>query len=548
MKRLFLTALALTVLVGTTWATGQQEGGGDGGPVPLRFMALTQGVQSDADFDELYYTRYIEDKFNVELDWVTFPQNAAQERLNIALAAGELPDMIVGQMIDFIKADAIKAGVLERLNERIANGSGWINHPYWESLIEPLVTESDGSIYTAAVANLGIAARNAGGRFFWNVEWLEELGLEEPTTVDELHQALRAVQEARPDVLPISGLYQHARLVHPYWMNAFGLKSNVWNYSPGSEINIIDGEVVFSSMGHPNFRPFLEHMHMLFEEGLIDEEYFTQTDAQIKAKAQDPGIFLYAHAAPHTLVGMSDIALQHRAVEPLTSDYNPEPWWPERNPWRQTTAIPNTGDHVDTVFEIFDWMGTLEGEMVAMARVLPEYFNPELVPEGLSRENVVTIPPAESDSGEIVLPTAVENRSNWEYHNTYLAPRASGLPGLVGGWDADSRWGEIFPPGEPDPEDWQQPNRVFDLTLQETYEEHMTPWIEANVLKFTLDEQEVVSRVQPDLISYVTEMTAKFIMGIEPLDNYDEYLEELDALGAQELQAVYQAAYERMPK
>lgn len=548
MKRLFLTALALTVLVGTTWATGQQEGGGDGGPVALTFMAMAQAVQNDADFNELYYTRYIEDKFNVELDWVTFPQNAVGERLNIALAAGELPDMICGPMIGIIKSDAIKAGVLERLNERIANGSGWINHPYWESQIKPTVTESDGGIYTGARANLALGARNAGGRYFWNVGWLEELGLEEPTTVDELHQALRALQEARPDVIPISGLYQHGYLVHSYWMNGFGMKSNVWEYSPGTEINILDGEVVFSSMGHPNFRPFLEHMHMLFEEGLIDEEYFTQTDAQMKAKAQDPGIFLFPYAAPHVLLGTTDMVLQYRAVEPLTSEYNPEPWWPERNPWQQTTAIPNTGDHVDLVFEIFDWMGTLEGELLNLPAILPEYFNPEFVPAGLSRENVVTIPPAQSETGKRVSPTPVENRSGWEHGNVYLAPRGSDLPGLVDGWDADSRWGEILPRQEFSPEDWQNPQRIYALTLEETYPQHLVPWIEANVLKFTLDEQEVVSRVEPDLVSYVKEMTAKFIMGIEPLDNYDEYLEELDALGAQELQAVYQAAYERMPK
>ncbi len=48
-----------------------------------------------------------------------------------------------------------------------------------------------------------------------------------------------------------------------------------------------------------------------------------------------------------------------------------------------------------------------------------------------------------------------------------------------------------------------------------------------------------------ELDSYVDEMHAKFIMGIEDLANYDAYLETLDKYSVDKVTATYQAAYDR---
>jgi putative aldouronate transport system substrate-binding protein len=43
----------------------------------------------------------------------------------------------------------------------------------------------------------------------------------------------------------------------------------------------------------------------------------------------------------------------------------------------------------------------------------------------------------------------------------------------------------------------------------------------------------------------VEEMTVRFIMGLEPLENYPTFVEQLRALGAEEAIGAYQSAYDR---
>jgi putative aldouronate transport system substrate-binding protein len=59
------------------------------------------------------------------------------------------------------------------------------------------------------------------------------------------------------------------------------------------------------------------------------------------------------------------------------------------------------------------------------------------------------------------------------------------------------------------------------------------------------DEKEIYSDLYPEIKSYVDEMTVKFIMGLEPLENFDNYLATLDALGVQDIVDIYQSAYDR---
>ena len=66
-----------------------------------------------------------------------------------------------------------------------------------------------------------------------------------------------------------------------------------------------------------------------------------------------------------------------------------------------------------------------------------------------------------------------------------------------------------------------------------------------NGVTLNADEKEVYSDLYPEIKSYVEEMTVKFIMGLESFDNYDNFLATLNSLGAQDLVAVYQSAYDR---
>ena len=64
-------------------------------------------------------------------------------------------------------------------------------------------------------------------------------------------------------------------------------------------------------------------------------------------------------------------------------------------------------------------------------------------------------------------------------------------------------------------------------------------------VSLTNEEGNQFSTIMGDLDTYVSEMTTKFILGDEPLDNYDAFVETMKSMGVEDAIALYQAALDR---
>ena len=60
-----------------------------------------------------------------------------------------------------------------------------------------------------------------------------------------------------------------------------------------------------------------------------------------------------------------------------------------------------------------------------------------------------------------------------------------------------------------------------------------------------VEESEIKKAYETDVKTYVQEMGLKFIMGQEPLENFDAYQENLKNMHIEELIGIYQAATDR---
>ncbi len=542
-KLLIATALAVT-MVGALFATAEAEdSSADAGPTPLSVMMTYGPVAEDADFSNYFWTRFMEQKFNVELEFNTFPANVARERANIAFAAGDLSDLIFGGALEAIVSDAIKTGQLLQLSERLANGTGWVNHPFWDE-IRPVITYFDGEIYTVARGTFGPTPQNAAGRYFINKPWAEAVGTEWPIeTLDELTETLYAMKADKPELYPVSGIWD-IRRVTGYFELAHGIKTHAFATGLAYRLNVIDDEVVLSPV-HPNFKAYLEYTHQLYKDGIIDPEYFTQQRAQLTSRAAEHGFGLVSDGAGHTLVGVTPESFNYHHAPPLLSDYNDELWWPK------TTALsPNHmgiyafTEHPDKAFEILDWHGTIQQSAISDGLVHPDWVEgmdiDALVPTGAARENVISEVNSDGTLQTTVIP---EGFTNWTYWNIYLYPHTSATPRMQMSPEVNPEWwaslrGEWV-------RDAQNPGDWFHMNMAETIADHYVRVFSAKDVSFTESEQEVVDTYQGELEAYVDEMHAKFIMGIEPISEYEAFVANLDRYGLQEVTEAYQAAYER---
>ena len=542
MRKMLFVGFALLLVGALVFAEGAQETGTESeGPTTVTVMGGYQAVQENADYDNYFFTRYVEERFNVELDWTTFPNNVNQERMNIAFAAGDMSDLLLGgPVINPIFGEAVRTGQLLPLSERLENGDGWASLPQWPEF-RPAFTHVDGEIYAVGGGNFIAASLNAGGRYFWNRTWIEELGFEWPIdTLEEMTEVLYAMKEDKPDLYPASGRWQNRRVTGLFQL-AHGLKTNIWGFGLASEINIENGKVVFSFL-HPNFTDYLEYTHQLYEDEILDPEYFTQQMGQLRARMLQHGFGLYCEGAPGTALGMTDEVFDYWHATPILSQYNEEKWWPKRTALgRNFAAIYAFAEEPDAAFEVLDFFGTPEANLMDEGYIHPDWLEgmdiDALIPEGASRENIVS---EMNDDGTIEMAVVPEGQQAWSYHNTFIWPRAGGLPVLR---NTSFDWAvEVRGPIDLDPEnpsDWYQYNAA--ATLEPVYR-HWFTWRD---IVWTTEEQEVIDVYEQEIINHIDEMHAKFIIGVEPISAYDEFVESLDGYGIDELQRVYQQAYDR---
>lgn len=537
-KRVLLLAVVLALLSTAAFATGEQEvAAGAEGPISLTAVVTYAAVAENAEQDDTYYMNYIEHEFGIVWDLTTIPNSAAQERMNILFAAGDMPDVFPGNAISHIYTDAIRTGQLMPLEDRIENGTGWINHPQWDDL-KPVMTHTDGHIYTFPSGVSNMLARNSGGRYYLNQKWLNEAGHDVPQTLDELTEGLRAIKDAMPDKTVISGHWESSR-VTDYFILAHGMNaSGAMGTYLGNQINIIDGEVVFT-VQHPNFRDYLEYTNMLWEEGLIDEEYFSQQKAQLRAKGSDQGFALASDDSFTLIFGNNEGIYDYVFTPPLLSDYNEELWWPERTIYSiPHGAIPTASRHPDKAFEILDWMATPDAVFLYDAQVPERLYIPELVPDGLERDNVVAQPVDGEDYFN--RGNSLEGMGAWAYINTYMTNRSSGFP-MVLNREADW-WTEEFGLR---PLLKENLNQYLGWSVENVVLPHYEHVVTDRDLKFLPEEQEVIDTYAGELADFIDEQHARFIIGARPVSEYTDFLGELERYRLDEIQEVYQAAYER---
>lgn len=231
------------------------------------------------------FTLELEEMTNVHLDMLVVPSEVHRERMNLLMASGDYPEIFMGAGLS--NADLVMFGTIDNflipLNDLIdTHGYNihrlWEEFPHWrDDMITP-----DGNIY-------GIPSIDSGGlghgvisyKLWINDVWLENLGLDRPTTTDEFRAVLEAFRDGDPtgtgvDVIPLTGAVgTWAAEVHLFLINAFG-------YFHESLYKVYDNQVL-PVANTDYFRQAMEYIHGLYADGLIDPAAFTQNDSQFAA-------------------------------------------------------------------------------------------------------------------------------------------------------------------------------------------------------------------------------------------------------------------------
>lgn len=193
--------------------------------------------------------------YDLKINWV--PSNAYNERVNVTLASGEMPNVIrIGvnnpTIVQMIRSDAI-----------------WEITPYLDEFpnlatYHPIIMEGakvDGKMYAiprpSAVSPFGTVIRE---------DWLAKVGMEAPKTLDELYELMKAFKEKDPDGNGVDDTYgmmmYEGRLESPI----FAAKGapNGWKVENGQFIKAEET---------PEYLEALKWFRKVYEEGLVNANF-----------------------------------------------------------------------------------------------------------------------------------------------------------------------------------------------------------------------------------------------------------------------------------
>lgn len=209
-------------------------------------------------------------KTGVPLKFSSPVVNQAKEGLNVLLASGELPDMIEYNWLDFPGGPekAIKDGYILKLNDLIDKNAPNLKKYLKEHPDVDKMVKTDNGNYFAFPFIRGDEYLKVFQGPIVRKDWLDELGLPVPTTIDEWYTVLKAFKEKKGAAAPLSFFSVPRPLEQIYngaFIGAFGI--NRLFYSD-------NGQIKFGP-AQPEYKEFLATFRKWYAEGLIDKNIAT---------------------------------------------------------------------------------------------------------------------------------------------------------------------------------------------------------------------------------------------------------------------------------
>ena len=252
-----------------------------------------------------------------------FVEYADSNAASLMWASRDYPDVVFGSSGDTRLADASEAGDVYPLEEYLDYAPNWKAYLEENPAVKASITFPDGHIWSLpAIHDRPLYEM----RDLWliNKDWLDEVGMDVPTTTDEFYEVLKAFKDnAGKGAIPEGAV--------PYYLNgittqisggldlicSFGVRVN--GESTFATISD-DGKIEFNFV-NPDIKEPMEYIHKLVSEGLISQDGFTDgsTTTMTKLRGSEPPLV----GCYHAYVG--NINANEVIVNPLDSGNGKKP-------------------------------------------------------------------------------------------------------------------------------------------------------------------------------------------------------------------------------
>lgn len=514
---------------------------------------LTIAIQTNAlvkDYDDNYFTKYLEDKLNMDIEFYQLPTSAEEVRTKVSLMAtsnDNLPDILIvdNALTPETVLEYGNNGVFVPLNEYLSDPAKMPNYnaiPEEDRrVMEQAQTMANGEMYSLSKYEPEIWNLTPN-RTFTNKAWLDKLGLKVPETTEELKAVLLAFKTQDPngngvqDELGVYGFQSggYGQNITASLMNAF----EFWNggrQNGGLSLSE-DGKTVLAPFTQEGWKEGLLYMNELYRQGVLAPSIFTDDETQFKATLNGEdnvvGLVSLGSLSNYPDAAKNKNFLEMSLIKPLKG-----PKGKQYTPYN--TYAPSQS------FYIFDGCEDME----LAIRLADEFFEPTTsIISRFGEEGVDWTRDAEKLKGMSNSYTAagIEKEITLAYiSNFWLEPSSKN-------WHAVSpRYSNIHSSNTVangmvayNPEEPTQLNGRNYEYYSDKHPEKILP-----LLQYTEEEAGEIQEALANIPIYVNQTMAEFITGARDINSgWDAYLKELNGMGLEQWLKTAQAAYDRAEK
>lgn len=504
-KKLLAGALILSMAAGILGGcTGKEVAENE--TLKLEMMVCNDG--GDNDVSNYMIVKKFQENFNIDLKLTQNSINSHLEKLDLLAAANELPD-IISPLPEVQAKNYGSKGALVPVDKYLDI------MPDFKKYID-----ADKVVYTSMLANDGhfysIPKINLLPEYKWcsiiRSDLVEETGKEMPATMEELIEVLSAIKEKHPNIV---GVVNADKM---NFLQAYGVMYNTnremfydnaqdkWVYGPTND----------------GYRELIEDFNEMHQKGILDKEFFTASVEQWEEKVVgETGVFtLYwvnragmeneAHKALHP----NDTKFNLKLIKPLMTNHYAKQRINKSQEIGTYSAfgVSSKVKNVERVMKAINYLYTDEGANALQWGEEGVHYTMD----GDRKKFMDHVKISYNPNGTESL-TATQGINSQHFMRLMKNDGVSTL--------------------YPDAQAYMEEIEKSDVEVYENnYKIQLT---------FTEEEEDQIRVITTNLETFVEENTINFIIGTKPISEYDSFIQNVKASGAQQLEQIYAEAYKR---
>ena len=456
------------------------------------------------------------ERTNVRLVWTVANPDTERDKFNLMIASNDLTDIISNATTLYSGGgeaainDEVLIDCLPYLTEEITPQICKLMELHPEAIPDSL-TDSG---WLPGMPSLDMQTTTSES-FGWQIreDWLEELGLEHPETYDELHDMLVAFRDEKGAdaalVLNYASTGGTNGLVHGYGIN--GTVADADRTEPFYQVD----DVVMYGPIQPEFKEYLQMVHDWYAEGLIWQDYMSNTDYQ-----NPPGDVILADRCGifyGEVIFMASLQAQSADLDfRLTA--NPD-------------FVKNKGDQIPFATEssytaYIPWSISTQCE------------DPELLMRWCNY--------LYTDEGALLANYGIEGESFTynEYDQPVLTDLVLHNPDMtttVALFMYCMDIGPYYKDRVREQSGYSQDQRA----ASDIWQSNWTTGRSLGNATLNSEENEISGQIYGDIKTYIEENVMKFVTGQRDLSEFDAYVQDIKDMGIDQVTELYQAAYQR---